>query len=225
MSSLVVFDLDGTLLDTPRGIVRTFGATFQELNRPVPPEDILRATIGRPLREAFGNLLGVGAAASLANDAVIVYRRLFEALVVPSASGLLFPGVAEGLASLREGGTVLAVATNRSAPSAEQLLVSSGIRDFFGCVVGFDGSRKPKPDPEPLDAVASHLGLSAGNAWVIGDTAIDIAMARARGAVAVAVSYGVESRDSLAVAHPDFLVDSFEAVVEIIPKRLRGVSP
>lgn len=213
--AFIVFDLDGTLLDTPRGIVKTFAATLHELGHAIPPDDAIRATIGRPLVEVCGDFLGQPADSGAVSEAVNLYRLRFNEIVLPAATSLLFPGVAPGLVALHRRGIRLAVATNRSTQGAEDLLKASGIRDRFGCVVGFDGRFKPKPNPDSLDHIARQFSLPADVAWVVGDTTFDIEMAQARSATAIGVTYGVQSREVLQAARPHHLVDTFESVVDL----------
>ncbi len=145
---LVIFDLDGTLVDTPTGIVRAFGETFDRLTVTRPEPAAIRATIGTPLADSFGGLLGLAPDAELVTEAVRVYQVAFREIVLPVAGSLVFPGVSVGLRELRAAGLRLAVATSKFVANAEALLVAAGLRLEFELVVGAEQVSRPKPDPE-----------------------------------------------------------------------------
>ncbi|HEY1616031.1 MAG TPA: HAD hydrolase-like protein, partial [Streptosporangiaceae bacterium] len=92
MTDIVIFDLDGTLVDTPRAITAAFTSVFGSMSLSAPPAAEIRATIGMPLEQAFGKLLGVAADDDQVADAVRLYQVQFREVIVPGAAGLLFPG-------------------------------------------------------------------------------------------------------------------------------------
>ncbi|GAB2958221.1 hypothetical protein GCM10027203_73720 [Nonomuraea fastidiosa] len=114
MRHVTVFDLDGTLVDTPRAIVETFTAAFGALDAPAPAAAAIRTTTRLPLQRAFGDLLGADPGGALVAEAIPHRRRLFKETELPRARELIFPGVAEGAAGLRARGSVLAVATSEA---------------------------------------------------------------------------------------------------------------
>ncbi|AQZ61998.1 Phosphoglycolate phosphatase [[Actinomadura] parvosata subsp. kistnae] len=217
MTQLTVFDLDGTLVDTPRAIVETFTAAFGALSVAAPPPAVIRATIGLPLERAFRDLLA--ADAELAGQGVRHYQRLFKEIILPRAPELIFPGVVEGLDELRARGGLLAVATSKFHASADALLRAAGLRDRFALVVGADQVSRPKPDPESGLLVLRTLGVAARHAVMVGDTAHDIHMAGAAGMRSIAVTYGVHGADELALAGPTWVADSFPQVVALLLSR------
>ncbi len=216
----VLLDLDGTLLDTPAGIVRAFTAALAQLSaEPVQPSAI-RATIGLPLPVAFGMLLNVSAEDPLVTAGVASYQRCFREIVLPGAIDLVFPGVVSGLNRLRESGYCLAVATSKFYASADVLLVAAGLRDLFDEVLGADQVTNPKPHPEMAFVLLDRMGSSPADAVMVGDTSHDLLMARAAGLRSVAVSYGVHSVAELLTAEPTWLVDSFAEAVGHIERAL-----
>ncbi|MEV0615739.1 HAD family hydrolase [Nonomuraea sp. NPDC050404] len=213
MSHLTVFDLDGTLVDTPRAIVETFTAAFGALGVAAPRPAAIRATIGLPLERAFGDLLAAAPDGELVTHAVRHYQRLYKEIILPRARELLFPGVTEGLDELRARGIALAVATSKFYASADALLRSAGLRDRFALVVGADQVSRPKPDPESGLLVLRTLGVAARHAVVVGDTTHDIHMAGAASMRSIAVTYGVHGAAELATASPTWVVGTFAEVV------------
>lgn len=213
MIELVVFDLDGTLVDTPSGIVTAFGATFDSVGvGPASPGDI-RATIGLPLAQAFATLIEVPESNPLVARCVATYQVLFAEIVLPTARSLVFPGVSAGLAALRQHGLVLAVATSKFLANADALLVAAELRPLFSLVVGADQVSRPKPSPDIAEYVLNSLDVAPSCALMVGDTTHDIGMANAAGMRSIAVSYGVHSRDALAACGPTWASDNFAAVV------------
>ena len=216
MSRCVIFDLDGTLVDTPRGIVTTFAAVFAQLDLPTVDSGTIRGTIGLPLPTAFAKVLGAAEDEPVVATCVELYQSTFRKIVLPMAPGLVFPGVFDGLHSLRQNGFLLAVATSKFIVNAEALLVAAGIREEFSVVVGADQVSKPKPDPESGFLVLNRLGVSPANAVMVGDTTHDVLMAHGAGMSSIGVTYGVHSVDQLLSANPTWLVDSFAGVVAAV---------
>ncbi|MET9631906.1 HAD family hydrolase [Lentzea sp. NPDC006480] len=212
----MIFDLDGTLVDTPRGIVTTFAAVFAQLDLPTVDSGSIRATIGLPLPAAFAKVLGISEEESLVAKCVELYLSTFREIVLPKAPQLVFPGVFDGLRSLRENGFLLAVATSKFIFNAEALLVAAGVREEFSTVVGADQVSRPKPDPESGFLVLQRLGVPASNAVMVGDTTHDVLMARGAGMSSIGVTYGVHSVEQLLSAEPTRLVDSFPGVVQAV---------
>jgi phosphoglycolate phosphatase len=212
MLTAAVFDLDGTLLDTPRAIVATFTAVLTELGRPAPDPGAVRATVGMPLDRAFRQL-GAGCDAP---SAVETYLALFRETVVPRGRELVFPGVESGLIALRDAGVPLAVATSKFVANARALLGSAGLLDLFAVVTGADQVSRPKPDPEMGWLVLDRLGVDPADAVMVGDTTHDVLMARAAGMPCIGVSYGVHDVGLLTGAGATWIAHSFDDVVRRI---------
>lgn len=213
MTGLAAFDLDGTLVDTPRAIVAAFTAAFGAMGVVAPAAAAIRATIGLPLQQAFGDLLRVAPDDPQAALGVEHYQAVFRELVLPEAATLVFPGVADGLAALRAEGVTLAVATSKFQANAEALLAAAGLLDHFQLVVGADRVTRPKPDPEMGLLVLRELGFPAGRAVMVGDTTHDLLMAAAAGMRSIGVTYGVHSVPELRSAGPTWLAESFDEVL------------
>jgi len=212
---LAIFDLDGTLIDTPNAIVSGFTDTLAALGAaPRTPAEI-RATVGLPLQRAFETLLGPEGR-HLVNDAAAHYLEIYRERIVPTAADLVFPGVAEGLARLAGQGVHLAVATNKTTAGAELILDSAGLLERFTQVYGADRVAKPKPDPEVCTTAVKAYGVLPHEAVMVGDTTHDLHAAEAAGIASIAVTYGVQSTEALLKAHPTWCADTFGQVVSHI---------
>lgn len=221
MTHVALFDLDGTLVDTPRAIVETFAAAFEALGESSRPEAEVRATIGLPLEQAFAKLLGVPQDDPRVGEGVARYQEAFRTVILPRARSLVFPGVEEGLADLQDHGVTLAVVTSKFHASADALLTAAGLRDRFAVLIGADDVTRPKPHPEPGLTALDLLGARPGGAVMVGDTTHDLRMAHAAGMRSVAVTYGVHGRTELSSARPTFTADTFTEVID----HITGVLP
>ncbi|MBW4597761.1 MAG: HAD family hydrolase [Brasilonema angustatum HA4187-MV1] len=216
MKNSVIFDLDGTLIDTPRAIVETFAATFVSIGAPVCEAKDIRATIGLPLEQAFSKLIGVPLNNNLVSQGVQQYLVLFKELILPKAEELIFPGVKDGLTAFLDQGFLLAVATSKFQASAEALLQAAGLHGYFSIVVGADQVAQPKPNPESGYLIMEKLGVQAEQTVMVGDTTHDMLMAKAAGINSLAVTYGVHNLEKLKSSYPTWIVDTFDDVVATI---------
>ncbi len=211
----LVFDLDGTLADTPALITELITGVMAEFDRYPTPEAV-HATVGRPLEASLASLLGTTVQDPRADAAVLRYRERYEKEVLTWGPQLLFPGVPEGLARLREAGYPLGIATSKILRSARSLLEVTGIRDCFDVLACHDLVSRGKPDPEMGQLALRVLGASAERSWYVGDTSTDMQMAVAAGMRALGVSYGVDDARQLIAGGAEQVVSSFDEVVEVL---------
>jgi phosphoglycolate phosphatase len=212
----VLFDLDGTLLDTPRAIASELAAAIRDrIGGAVSPSEA-RRYIGLPLPQMIERLTGLSAdsaeVARIAED----YRARFRRYVVPAAPTLLFPGVRHGLQQLRDSGLLLAVVTSKQHDSALAILDSADILHLFSDIVGCDDTDEPKPSAQPAVAALDRLGVEAHTAVAVGDTVHDISMGLAVPMRTLAVTYGVDHADALHDAGAHRVVDTFDAVTHLL---------
>lgn len=211
---LVIFDFDGTLGDTRHNIVVTLQATMRERGLELRSEAECAATIGLTLLDSFRSMypsMSYGEAeACVKHYRDIFYRSIEES--IPK----LFPGVASTLERLRELGVAMTIASSRSSPSLLLFIRSMGIEDYFSLVLGSDSVENHKPHPEALLKTLAMLGFEPSEALVVGDMPVDIHMARNASISSVGVSYGNASRQELEAAGADYLIDSFEELLDVI---------
>lgn len=209
----VIFDLDGTLVDSPQGIVKAFLAVFKVMNKDGVDAAAVRATIGMPLAKAFGDLLTLSPDHPDVLVAMEQYQMLFREIVLPDAKSLIFPDVEEGLKSIKSRGIPMAVATNKAHKNAKALLKAVGLFDYFDVVVGSDQVTNQKPHPEMGFLVMNKLGITAEDAIMVGDTTHDMLMGKDSGMHTIAVTYGIHDANVLKVVEPHKIVDNFKAVL------------
>lgn len=213
MFTALVFDLDGTLADTPAGIAATLAAVLEEMGYAPPTYDAVRPMIGLPLEDAFQSFLPADCR-GLVPGCITRYREIYAATAVPASR--LFPGVEETLRRCRAAGLKMGIATTKISPVAEAVLANCGILTLFDAVFGSDRTILPKPHPELALKLLAELGSDPAQAMVVGDTSYDILMGKGAGAQTCAVTYGVHPRQRLEAAGPDHIIDRFGDLASII---------
>jgi phosphoglycolate phosphatase len=202
---LLVFDWDGTLMDSAAVIVASLQAACGDLGLPVPADERARYIIGLGLNDALAHILpGVDVAhyPRVADR----YRHHFLRL---DGGTTLFPGIAEVVVGLHESGRRLAIATGKSRRGLARSLAATGLEPYFHASRCADEGFT-KPHPGMLQAVMEELGIPSDRTLMIGDTSHDMEMARAAAVAGLAVSYGAHSADALLACGPLGCVHSVE---------------
>lgn len=206
----VVFDLDGTLIDSLPDIVWSFRAAFEAEALPAPDEAAVRARIGAPLEEMVAAFVADAGRVGPVCDA---YRRIYPRHFTERTRP--FPGVREVLGELRRRGWALAVATTKRGEMARRLVEALGLDAHLDHVQGTDDMpHKPAPDVV-LRALAA---LDAEGAWMVGDTVSDLQAGRAAGLRTYGVSWGTHDAERLRTARPDALHGDLWPLLTLLPE-------
>jgi len=201
-TELVVFDLDGTLVDSRNDIAASMNAALEAVGAPMRADEELHPHIGRPLHTMFEELLPADSSGRV-EDCCEVYRaHYFDNC---SRRSNVYPGVLDCLEALSR--VPLAIATTKRTFQAVRVAELMGLAPHFELVHGTDGIPY-KPDPAVLNQVLEQLGKLAAGSWMVGDTVHDLRAGRAAGMRTCAVTYGIGDREDLAAEHPDLLLDS-----------------
>jgi phosphoglycolate phosphatase len=195
---LIVFDWDGTLMDSEARIVACIHSAFADLGLPLPTAEAARDIIGLGLDEALSVLLPE---AGREGRRLLIDRYRHHFLYVNDTPSQLFPGVSETLDWLRSQGYLLGVATGKSRQGLDQALASTRLAGFFDATRCADETFS-KPHPEMLLQIMDELGANGPETLMVGDTEYDMQMARSAGAHALAVCYGVHSPERLMAQGP-----------------------
>lgn len=209
----VVFDIDGTLLDTAPDLCGTLNELLVEHGRPTMPLDRLRPMIGDGAATMVER--GFTASGSVPADFAGLVRRfieLYEARI--AAETQPFPGAVACLDRLRAAGTRLGVCTNKTTRLTESLLAALDLTRYFPVVVGGDGPAR-KPDPRHLLAVVERLGVEPRTVVMIGDSINDVAAAKAAGIKVVAVTFGYTTTPAVELG-ADAVIDSFAELPRLL---------
>ncbi|WP_242464709.1 phosphoglycolate phosphatase [Halorhodospira abdelmalekii] len=188
----VLFDLDGTLVDSAPDLAAAVNAVLRERGAATVDVERVRGWVGNGARRLIARALtGEESADPPAAEWNAALERFFtlysERLYVDSRP---YPGVVEGVAALHALGLPLAVVTNKPRRFAEPILTHMGLREQIAVVVGGECVAARKPDPLPLHWALEQLGLPGAPAWMVGDSATDVAAARAAGMPVICVPYG-----------------------------------
>jgi len=202
---LLIFDWDGTLMDSASAIVSALQSACADVGLPVPSEEQARYIIGLGLSDAMGHILPD---VDPAHYPRIVERYRFHYLR-NDADTTLFPGAAELVSALKQDGFLLAVATGKGRRGLDRVLENTGLKGLFDASRCADEGHS-KPDPAMLEALLDELAVSASRALMIGDTTHDMEMARAAGVARLAVAYGAHPRDALLRYEPVACVDDLQ---------------
>jgi phosphoglycolate phosphatase len=190
---LLIFDWDGTLMDSVATIVACAQAMLGELGLPRPEDSVIRNTVGLGLRETIDQLVP-GCDAELYGRVLESYREHWHTTY--QNLPLLFPGVPDMLRSLAAEGYLLGIATGKSRRGLEHALKTSGLAGLFQSTRTVDEAPS-KPNPGMLLDILDELGARPDEAVMIGDTTYDLAMARAARMASLAVLSGSQDREEL----------------------------
>ncbi|MCB1754106.1 MAG: phosphoglycolate phosphatase [Gammaproteobacteria bacterium] len=207
---LVLFDLDGTMVDSVPDLAFSLDATLEKLGLPERGVDAARCWVGngieRLVKRGLTNHMTEEPDPELFSKAIAIFRDVYA----DNASRLsrVYPGVEEGLQYLQAQGIHRACVTNKAERFTGPLLEALGLAPYLEIVISGDTLPKNKPDPMPLLHVAKHFGIACADCVMVGDSRHDIAAARAAGFQAVAVPYGYNHGDDIADAGPDVIIQS-----------------
>lgn len=205
---LIVFDWDGTLMDSEAKIVNCIQAAATDCDLQVPTRNAARRVIGLGLHEALSTLFPTQSTSRL-EMLVARYRQHF--LHDDKTEMVLFPGVREGLASLVDQGYLLAVATGKARRGLQKVLRSTETAHLFISTRCADETFS-KPHPQMLEEILAESGVGRQQALMVGDTTYDMQMACNAGVARLAVSYGVHTREQLLEHEPLACLDNFAEV-------------
>jgi pyrophosphatase PpaX len=212
MLDAILFDLDGTLLDTDAYISGAFDASLRAAGAgPLDPV-AYRRVIGQPLASCYAQL-----APGFDTAALCEHHRTWQTqhldLVHP------MPGAADLLTALRARNLRLAVVTTRSKRSSIASLERSGLLGFLDVVVSGEDVTRHKPDPEPLRLALSRLGVDPDRAVMVGDTPADVDAGRAAGVATVGVDFGSYGA-AIADVSPDVVISGLADLMSALDGRL-----
>ena len=215
---LIIFDCDGTLVDSQHMIVAAMTAAYGSHSLPLPAREVLLSVVGLSLVEAFRKL-GQGLDGFPAESLAGHYRDAFHAMRAPGFPvEPLYPGAADAVVELaRRDGVMLGVATGKSQRGVRLVLGHHGLLEHFITIQTADDAPS-KPDPGMVLAAMREAGATPENTVVVGDTIYDIAMARAAGATGVGVTWGYHPGASLAEAGALAVIDRFANLVPTLER-------
>ena len=213
---LVIFDCDGTLVDSQHMIVAAMQEVYAAHGIALPPRETLLSVVGLSLPQAFEQLAD-GAPFPVA-AMVERYKAAFQAMRSAAMHHLepLYPGAADAIAGLaRRGDVALGIATGKSQRGVRMVLGRHGLLDHFSTIKTADDAPS-KPDPGMVLAAMHDAGVHPADTVVVGDTTYDMAMARAAGVAGIGVNWGYHAAARLAEAGAHTVIDRFDSLLPVL---------
>ncbi len=205
----ILFDLDGTLLNTNELILHTFNYTLQEILGITVPKEQIYATFGRPLREIMAEFDAERA------DLLLTTYRAYNAQIHDEYV-TLFDQVEETLAKLKDLGLKLSVVTSKKGDIAHHGLAHFDLEHYFDAFVGPEDTPGHKPDPAPAQEALKRLHCPPETSIMVGDSPYDILCGQRAGCQTAAVRYSVHAAQKLEALHPNFMLDTLADLVPIV---------
>ncbi len=217
MYQAILFDLDGTLLNTNALIIHTFQYTLKKhLGIHIKPEE-LTPYFGEPLRVTLSRF------APEKVDELIATYRAYNALKHDELT-TIFPHVRETLVQLYERGIKLGVVTSKFKPSALKGLELFKLTPYFEVIIGLDDTPEHKPHPAPIEKALKAMNVRAERALMVGDSPMDLRCARNAGVDSALVSYSLLPSDVLAAEKPTYILQDLRDLLIILQSSERRIS-
>jgi len=212
---LILFDLDGTLIDSEQGIVNSIEHALSGLGVPIPSRESLRGWIGPPLRAVFPNVVGDDPATI--ERGVKLYRERFSE--IGWLEHTVYPGIGDVVDALAAQGDQLAVVTTKADLYAERIVRSLPFGARFERVYAAPPGSNSSEKASMIARALTDFGMDARDASMIGDRHFDIEGARANGVRAIGAGWGFGSREELVSAGADVIADSVGKLRELLLPR------
>lgn len=205
----VLFDLDGTLLNTNDLIIKSFQHTYKIVLGEEKPESEIVKSFGEPLHLTMKREFDIPV-----EQAVKIYRdyhyERFDDLID------IFPGVEKAIKELHRKGYKLAVVTSRLANTSLRGLRKFDIEKYFNCIITADDTDVHKPDPLPINMALQKLNSKNNRSIMIGDSIFDVQCAKNAGVLSAIVSWSATSEHVLELERPDYVINKAEEIVMLI---------
>ncbi|HOW58165.1 MAG TPA: HAD-IA family hydrolase [Candidatus Omnitrophota bacterium] len=210
MKKLILYDLDGTLVDTRRDIINSVRYALQTLNGPQLTDDEIKDCVGTGLHALIKKVFRTEDE-KLADKGSKTYREHYKLHMLDHTQ--LYPGAKEFLEYFKN--RKQAVITNKPNPYSSQILEALGVAHYFIAILAGDNGLPFKPDPAAIHHLMDETGATETETLFVGDSQIDIEAARNAGVEIVTLSHGFVSEPVLREAKPDYLVSDFSELLRL----------
>ncbi len=212
-TDIIIFDLDGTLVDSSKDIAWSANKTLEEMGYKVRSYGEIKSSIGWGIHHLMKQLLPHAGDEELLTSREYFLKHYGNHLHVDTC---FFDGVEETINGFLDKGIKLSIATNKPIGLTEELLASMGVRDKFEVVLGGDSVTQKKPHPEPVHKILEALGGDPATTAFVGDSPVDCQSAAAAGVCSIGAVYGFRGRAELEDAKANYLIEKFNDLEEII---------
>jgi phosphoglycolate phosphatase len=210
----LVFDLDGTLIDSGIDLAHSVNATLERMGRAPLPHEQIFGYVGQGAGRLIERALGPSVKPEECERGLAYFLSYYRTHMLDHT--VTYPGVREGLAALE--GMPMAVLTNKPVRFSQMILQGLGLTHYFRYVYGGNSFETKKPDPAGMEVLLRDFAATPGEAMLVGDSEVDVQTARNAGTWACCVSYGLGS-DRLAENPPDLLLDSLTELASHLDRR------
>lgn len=218
--ALLIFDLDGTLIDSVPDLAAAVNLTLQDLGRATFTEDMIRHWVGNGAKVLIERALS-GAVAidpnvslKLSAQALEIFFKHYRAHACELTQA--YAGVSEGLAALKAAGYTLAIVTNKPYEFVPTIVTAMHWQGLFDVVLGGDSLPVKKPDPTPLLTVCQTLSITPDQSYMIGDSKNDVLAGHNAGMDTLGLSYGYNYGQDIRDCHPTRAFDTFSELVQFL---------
>lgn len=210
---LVVFDLDGTLIDSATDLVVAVNATRRSFGLEELPAATVASYVGNGAPVLIRRAMGEGCSEQQLADALDTFIRYYHDHALDYT--VLYPGVRGTIRQLRNAGVQCAVLTNKPIRISEIIVEGLGLKDSFFQVYGGNSFATKKPDPEGLLSLMSEAGCGPHETLMVGDSRVDIETARNAGCGGCGVTFGLQP-ETLNDPRPDYVIDAMAELAPIV---------
>jgi phosphoglycolate phosphatase len=214
--NLLIFDLDGTLIDSKLDLVDSVNATRAFMNLGPISEELVSSFVGNGAPVLVRRALGTEASDADVARGLEYFLKYYRAHMLDNTRP--YPGVREALDRLRSGGAKMAVLTNKPVKFSRSLVQGLGLADHFFQIYGGNSFEQKKPDPIGIETLLGESGASRERTIMVGDSGVDVRTARNAGVMACGVSYGLQP-ETFVAEPPDLLVDNMLELVDYVISR------
>ncbi len=205
----LLFDVDGTLLDTRDFILSATEHALATFGFPVPDRSIIANLVGKPFPEYYEKLTGLA-------DSTALQKAHRDFQLSHLHLSVLFPNTLNTLTTLKERGYKLAVITTRSKITSLETLRQAGIDNLFEIIISGEDASEVKPHPAPLFKALEKLALLPASAVMIGDSHLDIQAGKNAGTKTIRATYGFHT-DQLHETAPDHIINDIQELLALFP--------
>src|SRR5579863_2207510 len=213
----LLFDLDGTLIDSKLDLALSVNATLAELGRPSLPHEQIFSYVGQGAPALIARALGSAASDEDCTLGLEFFIKYYSAHKLDNT--VLYPGVRETLDALK--GMPMAVYTNKPVRVSRSIIQELGVADHFRIVYGGNSFERKKPDPMGVDAILREFGAAPSQVMIVGDSEVDVQTARNSGTWICGVTYGFGGH-RFTEFPPDLVVDN---LTELVPHLSTAPAP
>jgi 2-phosphoglycolate phosphatase len=209
----VIFDLDGTLIDSRGDIISSVNKTLTNFNMPTLPHDIIAGYIGEGVELLIKRSIGEENAHRL-EEAMKFYLDTYNEECVKSTP--LFTGVQKVLEELKKNNINIALATNKSNMFNEKILKHLEIYGYFQVIMGAESVTNRKPAPDVVHEILDKVEGSLETTLIVGDSKFDMMCGKNAGIYTCGVTYGIDSIESLIEHEADFMIHNIEKLLRVV---------